>query len=618
MTNIDFSKIKLIIWDLDDTFWKGTLSEEVINPIVKNIQLVKQLTDIGIINSICSKNTEQIATNQLKTLDIDQYFVFKSINWEPKGQRISTMIKEMGLRPVNVLFIDDNPQNLNEALFYEPNLMTALPNIIDSLSVYVSSQPITDSKHNRLKQYRILEEKQNMRNKCSNNTEFLFSTNTQVRIHKDCLTVFDRLYELTQRTNQLNFTKLRSTKEELSTMINDPSYNSGYVTVEDKFGDYGIVGFFVIKNNKCIHFLFSCRTIGQGVEQYVYAQLNYPILEIVGEVVNMVDRSPAPAWINQKVAHQEEDINALKINKKIIIKGACDLDILNSFLSSDSIKTEFTYIGEKHNHIEHHNHSINILQWHKLNNDLKQELLDKCIFNDREMFNTSIFDDDVALIFLSSQIEPNLGIYQNKKNGIRIAFAEWCYPLTDERNWDNYINNKIPNYGNKFTKDWFRDFAAEWDFIGTITADEYINNIKQLLQQIHKDAKICILLGSEIPYEKNTQKAYENRHLIYKQFNDKIKQLAKIEPRILLLPFSDFIKSQDDFLDNINHYQRRVYFDAAKLAKYYIQNVNGIKIETKNIVILWLDQIANKLKTSISRDSVLYKIMKKIYHQIRI
>ena len=25
---MDFSKIKLIIWDLDDTIWKGTLSED--------------------------------------------------------------------------------------------------------------------------------------------------------------------------------------------------------------------------------------------------------------------------------------------------------------------------------------------------------------------------------------------------------------------------------------------------------------------------------------------------------------------------------------------------------------------------------------------------------------
>lgn len=54
--NIDFSKIKLIIWDLDETFWKGILSEGPISPIKENLSLLQTLTDHGIVNSICSKN----------------------------------------------------------------------------------------------------------------------------------------------------------------------------------------------------------------------------------------------------------------------------------------------------------------------------------------------------------------------------------------------------------------------------------------------------------------------------------------------------------------------------------------------------------------------------------
>ena len=39
---MNFSNIKIIIWDLDDTFWKGTLSEGGITPIAENIKLVKK------------------------------------------------------------------------------------------------------------------------------------------------------------------------------------------------------------------------------------------------------------------------------------------------------------------------------------------------------------------------------------------------------------------------------------------------------------------------------------------------------------------------------------------------------------------------------------------------
>ena len=45
--------VKLVIWDLDDTFWKGTLSEEAVTPVPENVQLLKCLAERGIISSIC-------------------------------------------------------------------------------------------------------------------------------------------------------------------------------------------------------------------------------------------------------------------------------------------------------------------------------------------------------------------------------------------------------------------------------------------------------------------------------------------------------------------------------------------------------------------------------------
>ena len=62
----DFNKIKLVIWDLDETFWKGILSEGEVEPIEANIGLVRRLTDIGIVNSICSKNDIDKAEAALK------------------------------------------------------------------------------------------------------------------------------------------------------------------------------------------------------------------------------------------------------------------------------------------------------------------------------------------------------------------------------------------------------------------------------------------------------------------------------------------------------------------------------------------------------------------------
>ena len=51
-----FDRIKLVIWDLDDTLWKGTISEEDVVIPAMHRQLLQRLTDIGVVNSICSKN----------------------------------------------------------------------------------------------------------------------------------------------------------------------------------------------------------------------------------------------------------------------------------------------------------------------------------------------------------------------------------------------------------------------------------------------------------------------------------------------------------------------------------------------------------------------------------
>ena len=338
---LDYSKIKLVIWDLDDTFWKGTLSEGPIVSIAENIQLVRDLTDRGIVNSICSKNDYEPTVQKLKELEVDDLFVFKSIDWTPKGQRISKLIKDMGLRPVNCLFLDDNIVNLNEASYYSTELMVAEPSEIAVLIEYCRNTPVSDSKHKRFNNYKVLEKKQEAKENSEDNIAFLWSTNTKVEIHKDCVEQIDRIVELVGRTNQLNFTKLRSTKEELLEQLNQCNVDAGYVTVRDNFGDYGIVGFYLIRNGKCVHFLFSCRTIGQGVEQYVYSTLRWPELEVVGPVVNQVERIPAPEWINQDKKESEVE-NGDKSHAKIIFKGACDLRILATFLKADNIIEEFT------------------------------------------------------------------------------------------------------------------------------------------------------------------------------------------------------------------------------------------------------------------------------------
>lgn len=614
---IDITKIKLIIWDLDDTFWNGTLSEGSISPIQDNITLVKDLTDRGIISSICSKNNYSEAVNKLSELGIIDYFVFKSINWEPKGQRISSLIKDMGLRPINCVFIDDNPVNLNEAKFYSKDLIVAGPEILTEIGNQIHVLSNNDTRHSRLNNYKVLEKKLDAKASFSDNTAFLYDSNTEVEIHSDCIDNIDRIYELIIRTNQLNFTKLRCSKEELLELLTNTSTSSGYVTVKDKFGDYGIVGFYAIRNNRLIHFLFSCRTIGQGVEQYVYAKIGYPELVVVGEVINSVSRIEAPAWINQNKDSQTCK-GITKNTSKVLFKGGCDLTNVSTYLNTSNVIEEFTYIGAKRvNNIEHHNHTTNILSFPFLSQTEREQYLADYIFADEQMFDTHLFDKDLSIAFIGTMIEPNLGIYKNKTTGRRIAFGESNHPLTDPAEWENYISGEIFTNDNKFSEEWLQHFSKTHEFLGCLSPEEIVDEYKRVFELMSNDAYLCLLLGSETPFLKETNPNYFGRSEVYKHINRLLRKWAEQNHRILIIDFNDYIHGQNDFTNNINHFERRVYYSAAVAANRLISTITGNKFQRKSKFYLWVKTQIDHIGNTGFFQTRFYSIVNKPYYFIR-
>lgn len=309
--NIDLKTIKLIIWDMDNTFWNGILTEGGVEPSTRNIEFVHNLTNAGIINSICSKNYENDVKGKLEEYGVWDEFVFPSINWEQKGVRVQEIISNMSLRPDNVLFIDDDAKNLAIVKQVNPGITVSEPSVISDLIVQLSSIEKKDTIHKRLNQYKVLEKKNKDKQLYKSNDNFLLESQIRVAmIEENVSDNIDRIFELIGRTNQLNYTKNRCTLGELTTILEDDSYRCGYVYVIDKYGDYGISGFYALKltEKRLVHFLFSCRTMGMGVEQYVYAKLGHPSIDIVGDVVTPLESEGDVPWISCFVPNNSDNI----------------------------------------------------------------------------------------------------------------------------------------------------------------------------------------------------------------------------------------------------------------------------------------------------------------------
>ena len=149
--------VRLVIWDLDETFWSGTLSEGGIEYSPSNHDLVIALAKRGIVSAICSKNDMATTKAVLAEKGIWDYFVFPSIDWNPKGPRIKALIEDIQLRPETVLFIDDNPLNRGEAEHFVPGLQVADVDIIPTILASPLFKGKNDEDLSRLNQYKLLE-----------------------------------------------------------------------------------------------------------------------------------------------------------------------------------------------------------------------------------------------------------------------------------------------------------------------------------------------------------------------------------------------------------------------------------------------------------------------------
>lgn len=603
MSKISFDQIKLIIWDLDQTLWNGILSDHNAWMPEENKQLIKNIVDCGVMCSICSKNDEIEVDNFLKKQGIGDLFVFKSINWTPKGDRVLQIITNMSLRPVNVLFVDDNESNLAEVQKACRDIQVTNIDALSELIKFYEKREKKDKAHKRLDQYKLLEKKLEFKAEAGSNEEFLFNSNVQVKMCYDCENHIDRIEELILRSNQLNFTKLRDNKEQIAALIRDDEVKTGYVTVQDIYGDYGIVGFFAVRANTCVHFTFSCRIMNMGVEQYVYHELGKPDIDIKGEVATSLSMEK-PEWINLEIKCKKENKMVNFGGSKILLKGPCDLQQLFSYIKeTPEIITEFSFVNQKGINIESGNHSAMVLQSLTISPEKVKNVTDQLPFCDERMFHTAMFDDEIGTVVFSLFMESHLGIYKEKTSNTIVAFGEFTNDLTDESNWDDFLNRKLFDANYPFSLEDLKTVKENYVYLGRITPFESFENIKRIYQKLN-GKRLILNCGSETQYLGVSHEVNKDKHEYNKELNSLLREWVKSTDNVFLIDVNDFIRGQEDFINSITHFKKRIYFEMSKkLIEIMQSNEGDIHISHGNKMFMDLKQLTlrvhNKLKRMI-------------------
>jgi FkbH-like protein len=335
--------VKCLIWDLDNTLWNGILVEDGLKNLTLNsaaVELLRCATQTGLINVVVSKNNHSEAFRAIKAFGLDQYFVDYKISWAPKSSAITELIVELKIGEDSCIFIDDSAFERQEVAYNIPELRVYDVIDIDILTKKISS--FGNGKTTSLNRTKLYKEEVIRKNtaidlKISYH-DFLRQCKTKIKITNLSPANIDRVFELSQRTNQLNFMLNRYSFDELQNLQANETKLVLVFDVSDRFGDLGIVGFCVLDLTRFFlqDLVFSCRVQGRRIEQFIITYLRDThkpkkdlIIQIKKTPKNVVNAGIFKELGFQRV-QKNNDIETLVLKEETVTKAEKIIELIDT------------------------------------------------------------------------------------------------------------------------------------------------------------------------------------------------------------------------------------------------------------------------------------------------
>lgn len=352
---------KCLILDLDNTVWGGVVGDDgwenvqvghglgIGKAFSEFQQWVKKLKNRGIIICVCSKNNEGMAKepfekNPEMVLKLDDISVFIA-NWENKADNIRTIQSILNISFDSMVFLDDNPFERNMVRESVPDVtVPELPEDPGEYLEFLYTQNLfetasySSADRDRTKQYQVEAQRVSMAKKFTNEADFLKSLEMVSKVTGFTSFNTPRVAQLSQRSNQFNLRTVRYTEDQITTIENDPNQKGFAFTLEDKFGDNGLIAVVILKKletsevaeilkpNEVLFvdtWFMSCRVLKRGMENFTlntivkYAKTN-GFKKIIGEYL------PTPK--NGMVAEHYTSLGFTKLEGTETAQWVLDVD----------------------------------------------------------------------------------------------------------------------------------------------------------------------------------------------------------------------------------------------------------------------------------------------------
>lgn len=319
---------KVLCTDLDNTLWGGILGEDGPEGISTGSTFpgncyreyqrhLKHLSSRGILLAIVSKNNEEDVREAFRTRSSDlalslENFVACKIGWNEKSVSLRALSDELSLGLDSFVFVDDSAIECQAVQQQLPEVAVVRVPLEEpwKLVETLSSQPFFDATVivgedvNRLHEYQAQAKRADLASSARTRDEFLASLQIVCTFQSALQAPLSRAAQLVAKTNQFNLTARRRSEAEIEEFASGLGGLAVVVRVRDRFGDAGVVGLALARNQgeSCIidSLLLSCRVIGRGIETALLAYVS-----------NWARRSAARQLVGEFVATRK---NALCAN----------------------------------------------------------------------------------------------------------------------------------------------------------------------------------------------------------------------------------------------------------------------------------------------------------------
>lgn len=362
---------KAIIFDCDNTLWKGVIGEDGMegidmSPTTKSgkfYHLVQRiavfLSKRGVIVGLCSKNNEQdvldVLRNHKDMILKEDHIVIMKVNWMDKASNLRAIASELNIGIDSLVFVDDSNFEINLIKEQIPEILTIqVPTTISDYPDLVLKNGYTyfnlvlnSDDANKTEMYKQQFERYNSKTAFSSVEDYLASLEIELTIVINDKAHMPRIAQLTQKTNQFNLTTYRYTDSQVKNFMDDKKHEVYAMFVKDKFGDNGLTGVCIAeedeKDSKNViidSLLMSCRIIGRNIEfvyvshiikdlankgyetliaEYIPTKKNVQVEEFYDKVgLNLMENIDGTKYYSLNIADFEpKKLDYIKINTKL-------------------------------------------------------------------------------------------------------------------------------------------------------------------------------------------------------------------------------------------------------------------------------------------------------------